>query len=186
MAKAKKPADENKEREYIVPLRRGWLRVPYYRRAGKAVKTLKEFIARHMKIPNRDIKQVKLDTFLNEELWFRGRRKPPAKIKVKISMEKNNFIVKLAEPSEYVKFKMARAAKLKESAEEKKKKKAEAVKEEGKKEVSEEKVEESNEKEAAAKEEMLKVEKAMHKQHKHEAMGKHKENVTPRRMALEK
>ena len=38
------------EREYIVPLKRGSLKVPRYKRAKKAVKTLKEFLAKHMKV----------------------------------------------------------------------------------------------------------------------------------------
>jgi large subunit ribosomal protein L31e len=71
------------EREYIVPLRKEWLKVPRYRRAKKAVKALKEFMARHMKIYDRDLRKIKLDTYLNNELWFRGIKKPAHKIKIK-------------------------------------------------------------------------------------------------------
>ena len=80
---ADKEAKKVLEREYIVPLRKGWLKVPEYKRANKAVKTLKEFLARHMKIYNNDLRNIKLDIDLNNEIRFRGMKKPPAKIKVK-------------------------------------------------------------------------------------------------------
>ena len=71
------------EREYIVPLRKGWLKVPKYKRANKAVKTLKEFLARHMKIYDNDLRRIKLDVILNNEIRFRGMKNPPAKLKIK-------------------------------------------------------------------------------------------------------
>ena len=60
------------EREYIVPLRKGWLKVPKHKRANKAVKTLKEFIARHMKLYDDDLRKIKIDMLLNNEIRFRG------------------------------------------------------------------------------------------------------------------
>ena len=58
-------AEENKkimfEREYIVPLRREWLKVPTYKRANKAVKALKQFIAKHMKVYDRDLRKIYVD-----------------------------------------------------------------------------------------------------------------------------
>src|SRR4030042_6136127 len=71
------------EREYLVPLRKGWLKVPKYKRANKAVKTLKEFIARHMKFYDRDLRKVKVDELVNNEIRSRGMYKPLAKIKIK-------------------------------------------------------------------------------------------------------
>ena len=71
------------EREYIVPLRRGWLKVPMYKRANKAVKTLKEFMVQHMKVYDRDLRKIKVDIYLNNEIKFKGMRKPLAKVKVK-------------------------------------------------------------------------------------------------------
>ena len=70
------------EREYIIPLRKEWRKVASYKRTGRAVKEIKKFIAKHMKVPDRDISKVKLDIYLNNEIWFKGRTKPPAKIKV--------------------------------------------------------------------------------------------------------
>ena len=70
-------------REYIVPLRKGWLKVPKYKRANKAVKTLKEFLLKHMKVYDNDLRKIKLDPILNNEIRFRGMRKPPARIRVR-------------------------------------------------------------------------------------------------------
>ncbi|MFH0831641.1 MAG: 50S ribosomal protein L31e [archaeon] len=70
------------ERKYIIPLRSSWMHVPRYKRANKAVKTIREFIARHMKVRD-DIKKIKLSKFLNEAVWRRSIKKPPAKIEIK-------------------------------------------------------------------------------------------------------
>ena len=75
------------EREYTIPLREGMRPVVIYKRTPRAIKIVKEFIARHMKVENRDTKKVRLDKFLNEVLWFRGIRNPPHKIKVKAVKE---------------------------------------------------------------------------------------------------
>ena len=79
-----KEKNDNKiEREYIIPLRREWSKVPRYKKANRAIKAIKKFLARHMKIRDRDLDKIKIDKYLNEEIWFRGIRKPPHKIKVK-------------------------------------------------------------------------------------------------------
>lgn len=72
------------EREYVIPLREKIRSVPIYKKTPKAVKTVKEFVAKHMRVKDRDLKKVKLDSYLNEALWFRGIRKPINKIKVKV------------------------------------------------------------------------------------------------------
>src|SRR3989338_11580624 len=98
MAKADKKDEKIMlEREYIIPLRREWLKVPRYKRASKAIKAIKQFLARHMKVEDRDVRKVKLDKFLNEEIWFRGIKKPPAKIKVKVRKYSDRVEVELAE-----------------------------------------------------------------------------------------
>ncbi len=75
------------EREYTIPLRNHSRRTAIYKRTPKAVKTVKEFLAKHMKVENRDLSKVKLDSLLNEALWYRGIRKPIHKIKVKAIKE---------------------------------------------------------------------------------------------------
>jgi large subunit ribosomal protein L31e len=101
-----KTATETKTetREYTIPLRKEWRKVANYRRAGRAAKHIKKFIARHMKVPERDLSKVKLDMYLNNEIWFRGKTKPPAKIKVKVIKEDDIVKVYLAETPEVHKF----------------------------------------------------------------------------------
>ncbi len=112
--KAEKKAESSEvEREYIVPMRKGFLKAPHYRRAKKAVKTLKEFMVKHMNIRDGDLRKVKVDINLNNEIWFRGIRNPLHKIKVKAIKKDGIVRVTLSDPAEYVKFKMAREAKAK-------------------------------------------------------------------------
>ena len=100
------------EREYIVPLRKGWLKVPPYKRGNKAVKTLKEFIARHMKVYDRDLRKIKVEVDLNNEIRFRGMTKPPAKIKVKAKKFDNDIVsVELVDLPKHIEFKRMREKK---------------------------------------------------------------------------
>lgn len=99
-----KPPQKTETKEYTIPLRKDWRKVANYRRAGRAAKFIKKFIARHMKIPDRDTSKVKLDMYLNNEIWFKGKTKPPAKIKVKALKEGEIIKVFLAEIPEQVKF----------------------------------------------------------------------------------
>ncbi|MAG26206.1 hypothetical protein CMI47_11670 [Candidatus Pacearchaeota archaeon] len=99
-------------KEYTIPLRKAWLKKASYRRAGQASKAIKQFVARHMKVPDRDTSKVKIDQYLNQELWFRGRAKPPAKIKVKVTKSEDLFKVELADIPEFHKFQKARLEKI--------------------------------------------------------------------------
>lgn len=118
MADKKTETKVELEREYIIPLRNEWRKCASYERAGKAVKEIKKFIARHMKVPERDISKVKLDQWLNQEVWFKGRKKPPAKIKVKATKESDGIVrVELAELPEFVKFEKAKRERLHKPAE---------------------------------------------------------------------
>ena len=92
------------EREYNVPLRESWMKKTSYKRTRKAVMELRAFIARHMKVPGHDIDKVKLDVYLNNEMWSRGSSKPPAFIKVKARKEGELVHVTLAKAPEYVAF----------------------------------------------------------------------------------
>ena len=175
MAETKK---DKLEREYIIPLRRGWKRVPRYKRANKAIKTIKEFLARHMKIRDRDLKKIKVDRYLNEVVWFRGIKKPPIKIKVKAIKKGDIVRVELSELPVKLKFKKAREEKIEKEALElvqKKKTLMEKAKEsirpgekteEETSEEAEKKVEEK-EKKAAVVEAGRQLEKAAAKRGKH-------------------
>lgn len=131
------------EREYIIPLRKEFLKVPRYKRSQRAIKTIKEFIAKHMKVPERDTKKVKLDIYLNNEIFFRGMKKPPAKIKVRAKKEGEIVQVSFAETPEHIKF-----LKLKHSKKHKKpEKKPEPVVSKPAEEKSEQEKKEEKEKE---------------------------------------
>lgn len=144
------------EREYVIPLRREFLKVPGYRRAGRAAKAIKQFIAKHMKVSERDVEKVKLDIYLNNELWFRGKANPPSRIKVKATKEGELVKVALAETPQHIKFAKAKHAKF--HLESKKEEKKEETKEE-KKEVTEEKREEKEKEKAVEKEQMKEAKK---------------------------
>jgi len=178
------------EREYVIPLKRGVLNVPRYRRAKKAIKVIKEFLARHMRVEDRDLRKIKIDIYLNNEVWFRGIKKPANKIKVKAIKRGDTVYAYLADEPEVVKFAKARAEKKKVALEAKssKKKKKDATpdkKEETDKDSDgvEDKVEEKEDRKAGAiKEE--KVQKAVAKEMSHTAQGKHKAKTAPVRKTL--
>ena len=182
------------EREYIIPLRRSWKRVARYKRANKAIKAIKEFLVRHMKIRDRDLKKIKLDKYLNEAVWFRGIRKPPIKIKVKAIKEGDIVRAELAEIPEKLKFKKAREEKREQKAMEaitKKKTLLEKAREEKPKteeemKVDAEKKDEEKEKKSAVVEAGKQMEKEAAKKAKHEVKRKTKEPKRQKRMALAK
>jgi large subunit ribosomal protein L31e len=168
-------AEENKilEREYVIPLRREWLKVEEYRRAGRAAKAIKKFIAKHMKVTDRNTDNVKLDMYLNNELWFRGKRHPPSKIKVRARKEGEIVKVEFVETPQYVKFIKAKHEKT-HQLEEKKPEKAEAkeavVEKKAEEKTEEEKKEEKTaevEKEKAGEEKQLQEAKQEKKTAKH-------------------
>ncbi|ADD07839.1 50S ribosomal protein L31e [Candidatus Aciduliprofundum boonei] len=68
-----------KEMIFNVPLRKAKM-VPRTRRANYAIKLLRAYISRHMKVP---IENVWIDNQVNEAIWKRGIQKPPSKITVK-------------------------------------------------------------------------------------------------------
>jgi len=65
------------ERNYIIPLRKEWLKVPKYKRAKKAITGIKDFLKRHMKSDN-----IKVGEHLNLEIWKHGMKNPPHKVKI--------------------------------------------------------------------------------------------------------
>jgi large subunit ribosomal protein L31e len=169
--------EENKlvlEREYVVPLREAFRETAFYRKTPKAIKALKIFIAKHMKVEERDTDKVKIDKFLNEQMWFRGIRYPPARIKVKAKKYSNGIVtVELSEMPQALKFK---AESEKRRAENKPKVKGEAKPEEKKPEEEEKPTEEKKaekEKEESGAAQEIKATKQEAKQFKHEVAEKH-------------
>src|SRR3989339_763149 len=73
------------ERIYIIPLREKCRSVPRYKKTNKAVKTIKEFIARHMRVQNRDLEKIKI-----QDSKIRKKRKNcRSKTKNKINKKRN-------------------------------------------------------------------------------------------------
>lgn len=178
------------EREYTINFRRGISTVPYYLRAKKAVRVVKEFLARHMKVYDRDLRKIKLDRYLNEFIWGRGIRNPITRIKVKVKKEGDIVTAELAELPTSLKFKKLREEKREQrGADVAKKKKEEKKAEEPKQEEqgkTEEKKEEEKEKMAATVEAGKEMEKAAKKMTKHEAKGAKNQPKRQQRMALQK
>ncbi|MBU1136325.1 MAG: 50S ribosomal protein L31e [Nanoarchaeota archaeon] len=171
MDKDNKQEKTELEREYIVPLRKKFLRTPKHKRIPKAIKALKKFIARHMKLRDDDLRKIKIDKYLNEEIWFRGIRNPPSKIKVKVKkLESGDIQVELAEMPLKLKYKKEREEKHKEEKEKKKEKKVEEKKKEIKEEAKpEEEKKEEEEKEKSSVESSLRQSEQKHKELKHQA-----------------
>jgi len=177
VAKEKKDKKKDKEekpvleREYIIPLRRKVWKVPKYKRAKKAIRVIREFLTRHMKVDDRDLKKIKIDKWLNQEIWFRGIKKPPAKIKVKASkFESGEVKVELVDIPDKVKFDIAREEKKKKAGEK-------VVKKEVVKPIEEKKTKEE-EKEEEEKEEAV-VEAGFKKQKEEAGKEKHTSKVKP-------
>jgi large subunit ribosomal protein L31e len=161
-------AEENKskivlEREYVVPLRTGWLKVPMYKRAKKAVKTLKEFMVKHMKVYDRDLRKIKVDIYLNNEIRFKGMKKPLHKVNVKaIKYDDGTVVVKLVTLPKHLEFEVARKARKAAEMLNKSEKPATAEKVEKKEESVE-----AKEKKESSKLAEEKIEKDKAKQEKH-------------------
>ena len=197
MAKKTETKTEKIEREYVIPLREKVRVVPRYKKTNKDVKTVKEFLVRHMKVRDRDLKKIKIDKYLNEALWFRGIRKPPHKIKVKAVMEGELVRVELANMPDKLKFKKAKEEKILQKAREfieGKKKLMEKAKEDSQKPSEEEtkivegKKEEEKEKKSAVVEAGQEIAQAAAKQTKHatKAAGKKTQQKHQERKALAK
>jgi len=70
--------DEN-ERIMNIPLK-DTKSVPRSKRANRAIKEIREYVARHMKVDDDD---VWIDTGVNELIWSRGIQKPPTKVTIR-------------------------------------------------------------------------------------------------------
>ena len=70
---------EDIERIMTIPLRKTKL-APRTKRAARAIKEIREYIMRHMRV---DEEHVWIDASLNERIWENGIRNPPSKVTVK-------------------------------------------------------------------------------------------------------
>jgi len=91
------------ERFYTIPLGKAWL-MPPNKRAPKAMRIIKDFLKRHMKLGARreeeeeEPEKLIISNEVNEVVWRRGIEKPPRKIRVRTAKDKDgNVTVYLAE-----------------------------------------------------------------------------------------
>ena len=92
------------ERIYTIPLDRAWI-MPPNRRAPRAMRIIRSFIMKHMKVGVRkeegeeeEPKRLTISNEVNERVWGRGIEKPPRKIRVRATKDKEgNVTVYLAE-----------------------------------------------------------------------------------------
>ncbi|MEM2937145.1 MAG: 50S ribosomal protein L31e [Candidatus Bathyarchaeia archaeon] len=105
--KPKEKAEEEivEERFYTIPLGKAWL-MPPNKRAPKAMRIIKDFIRRHMKLEalkegveeGTEPKKLIISSEVNEKVWSRGIEKPPRKIHIRAAKDKDgNVTVYLAE-----------------------------------------------------------------------------------------
>jgi large subunit ribosomal protein L31e len=87
----KEDLDEDivEERFYTIPLRNAWIS-PRKKRAPKAARIVRKFVAKHMKVnteafdEDEEPERLVIDNEVNEKLWSRGIEKPPRKIRVRV------------------------------------------------------------------------------------------------------
>ena len=85
---------EEEERIFIIPLR-VTKSVPRTKRSPRAIKAIKEYVRKHMRVDEED---VWIDPTVNEAIWKRGIQKPPNKIRVKaLKLEEGEVEVSLPE-----------------------------------------------------------------------------------------
>ena len=77
------------ERLYTIPLGKAYEAVRK-KRAKRAVTLVKTFISRHMKI--EDEADLAIDPALNEYLWTRGIEKPPRRVRVRATKDRDGFV----------------------------------------------------------------------------------------------
>jgi large subunit ribosomal protein L31e len=105
--KRKKKEEEEivEERFYTIPLQKALVRPPK-KRSPRAMQLIKEFINKHMKVTAKvseeeeeeELSRLIISEEVNEKVWDRGIEKPPRKIKVRATKDKDgNVTVYLAE-----------------------------------------------------------------------------------------
>lgn len=77
------------ERLYTIPLGKAYNAIRK-KRAKRAVNLVKAFIIRHMKM--EDEADLSLDTALNEYLWARGIEKPPRRVRVRATKDRDGLV----------------------------------------------------------------------------------------------
>ena len=99
--KEKVEADEDivEERFYTIPLGKAWISTRK-KRAPRATRIVKSFVLKHMKVrteaeDEEEAERLVIDNEVNEKLWSRGIEKPPRKIKVRVTKDKEGVVTVL-------------------------------------------------------------------------------------------
>ena len=74
------------ERTHLVPFGKVW-RMPREKRAPKAMRILKEYVERHMKVED-----VAISNEVNEQIWAGGITNPPRKLRVRMVKDKEGRV----------------------------------------------------------------------------------------------
>lgn len=77
------------ERLYTIPLGKAYETIRK-KRAKRAVNLVKAFIIRHMKLG--DDEELSIDPAVNEYLWTRGIEKPPRRIRVRATKDRDGLV----------------------------------------------------------------------------------------------
>ncbi|XP_008560227.1 60S ribosomal protein L31 [Microplitis mediator] len=83
--KGKSAINEVVTREYTVNLHRRLHGVGFKKKAPRAIKELKMFAEKQMGTPD-----VRIDTRLNKQLWSKGIRNVPFRVRVRLSRRRND------------------------------------------------------------------------------------------------
>jgi large subunit ribosomal protein L31e len=76
------------EKVYTIPLRHVWVVTPRGKRAPRAVRDVRDYVARHMKAD-----EVAVSNEINSALWRRSINKPPRKITVRAVKDKEGKVI---------------------------------------------------------------------------------------------
>lgn len=79
------------ERIYTIPLR-AVKKAPRWKRSNRAIRLILEYLERHTKSD-----RIVLDSGINVKVWERGSKKPPSKIRVRVTEEKDAIKAELLE-----------------------------------------------------------------------------------------
>jgi len=81
----------SEEKILTINLRKSILKKPKWKRSSSAVRELKKILRRRLRTD-----KILLDKLVNEKIWSKGGKKPPTKLKLKVSKEEGFAKVSLA------------------------------------------------------------------------------------------
>ncbi|KAL1129348.1 hypothetical protein AAG570_013875 [Ranatra chinensis] len=83
--KGKSAINEVVTREYTINLHKRLHGIGFKKRAPRAIKEIRRFAVKHMGTPD-----VRLDTHLNKQVWHKGIRNVPFRIRVRLARRRND------------------------------------------------------------------------------------------------